>query len=131
LILFSITGALGWILLGTWVSNLWQAMLVKTLINVSISFCNVIGEAIMVETSQVDESDDSDSSFSVAQYDNTKAATNVSLYLSLTACSSLVSSYFGGMLLDYLTVQQMFILTSVFSLLTLASGIIVKESPKK
>ena len=85
----------------------------------------------MVETSQVDESDDSDSSFSVAQYDNTKAANNVSLYLSLTACSSLVSSYFGGMLLDYLTVQQMFILTSVFSLLTLASGIIVKESPKK
>lgn len=44
-------GALGWFLLGTWVKNLWQAILVKTLINVSINFCNVIGEAIMVENS--------------------------------------------------------------------------------
>ena len=51
LILFSLTGALGWVLLGTWVSNLWQAILVRTLINVSISFINVIGEAVMVEKS--------------------------------------------------------------------------------
>jgi MFS-type transporter involved in bile tolerance (Atg22 family) len=53
LILFSLVGALAWILLGTWVSNLWQAILVKTLINISINFCNVIGEAIMVENSQI------------------------------------------------------------------------------
>jgi MFS-type transporter involved in bile tolerance (Atg22 family) len=53
LILFSLVGALGWILLGTWVTNLWQAILVKTLINISINFCNVIGEAIMVENSQI------------------------------------------------------------------------------
>ena len=51
LIIFSFVGALGWILLGTWVSNLWQAILVKTIINISINFCNVIGEAIMVESS--------------------------------------------------------------------------------
>ena len=53
LIIFSFVGALGWILLGTWVSNLWQAILVKTVINISINFCNVIGEAIMVENSQI------------------------------------------------------------------------------
>lgn len=145
LILFSLVGALAWILLGTWVSNLWQAILVKTLINISINFCNVIGEAIMVENSQIastpkkdqssDSSDDvksdsqrSSSESSLANYDNKSTATNVSLYLSLTALSSLVSSYFGGTLLDYLSVQQMFCLTSVFSLMTFASGIIVTES---
>lgn len=53
LIIFSFVGALGWILLGTLVSNLWQAILVKTIINISINFCNVIGEAIMVENSQI------------------------------------------------------------------------------
>ena len=145
LILFSLVGALAWILLGTWVSNLWQAILVKTLINISINFCNVIGEAIMVENSQIastpkkDQSSDSSdevksdsqrssSESSLANYDNKSTATNVSLYLSLTALSSLVSSYFGGTLLDYLSVQQMFCLTSVFSLMTFASGIIVTES---
>ena len=54
LIIFSLTGAIGWVLLGTWVTNLWQAILVKTLINVSINLCNVIGEAIMVEISQIE-----------------------------------------------------------------------------
>ena len=53
LIIFSFIGALGWVLLGTCVHNLWQAILVKTLINISINFCNVIGEAIMVENSQI------------------------------------------------------------------------------
>ena len=78
----------------------------------------------MVETSQiVKKKDDSDSldgssqqsqqspnqsqtsDTSIANYDNKKAATNVSLYLSLTALSSLVSSYFGGFLMDYLKVR--------------------------
>ena len=57
MIVFSFVGALGWVLLGTWVSNLWQAILIKTMINVSINFCNVIGEAIMVENSQVKTED--------------------------------------------------------------------------
>jgi hypothetical protein len=99
----------------------------------------------MVENSQIastpkkdqssDSSDDvksdsqrSSSESSLANYDNKSTVTNVSLYLSLTALSSLVSSYFGGTLLDYLSVQQMFCLTSVFSLMTFASGIIVTES---
>ena len=119
--IFSLIGALGWVLLGTWVSNLWQAILVKTIINISINFCNVIGEAIMVENSQIlsapkkepstDSSDEvksdsqrSSSESSIANYDNKSTATNVSLYLSLTALSSLFSSYFGGSLLDFLSV---------------------------
>ena len=51
LILFSVTGAIGWLVLGLFVKTLTGAMLAKTLINVSTSFCNVIGEGIMVETS--------------------------------------------------------------------------------
>jgi predicted MFS family arabinose efflux permease len=66
----------------------------------------------------------------VANYDFKKTATNVSLYLSLTAFSSLISSYFGGKLLDFLSERQMFMVTSIFSLMTLASGIIVQEKPR-
>jgi len=52
LLLFSILGSFSWLLLGYWVATLGQAMLVKTLINVSSSFCNVVGESIMVTASQ-------------------------------------------------------------------------------
>ena len=52
LMLFSVIGSLGWLLLGYWVVTLGQAMLIKTLINVSSSFCNVVGESIMVTASQ-------------------------------------------------------------------------------
>ena len=64
---------------------------------------------------------------SFAKYDIKKAATNVSLYLCFSAFSSLLSSYFGGYLLDYLTPQQMFIVTAVFPVFTIISGIIVFE----
>ena len=48
LLLFSIIGSTGWLLLATWVTTLGEALFVKTIINVSSSFCNVVGEGIMV-----------------------------------------------------------------------------------
>ena len=52
LILASLVNMVGWVLMATCVTNLWQAMLTKTLINVAVSFENVVGEAIMVQTSK-------------------------------------------------------------------------------
>ncbi len=52
LFIFSVIGSMGWLLLGYWVETLGQAMLIKTVINVSSSFCNVVGESIMVTASQ-------------------------------------------------------------------------------
>ena len=80
-------------------------MFTKTLINVSTSFCNVVGEGIMVTSSQKksparyssstipkDEmSENVHTEGSEASYDTGKVATNVSLYLSLTSLSSIIS----------------------------------------
>jgi len=52
LIIFSVLGSMGWFLLATRVHTLLQAMMVKTLINICTSFCNVVGEGIMVISSQ-------------------------------------------------------------------------------
>ena len=52
LVLFSLLGSLSWLLLGYWVVSLWQAMFIKTMINVCSSFCNVVGEGILVTASQ-------------------------------------------------------------------------------
>ena len=114
--MFSISGAIGWILLGTVVTTLTEALLTKTLINISTQFCNVIGEGIMVETSQkkkktndVEEAKENEEGNNEefkeqeedgeSVYDREAAATNVSIYLSLTSGSILISSYFGGYLL--------------------------------
>lgn len=53
--IFSALNIACWLLMALWVDSLWQAMVVKTLINVSMSFQNVIGEGIMVEASQRDK----------------------------------------------------------------------------
>ena len=67
---------------------------------------------------------------SLAQYDNKAAATNVSIYLSLTALSSFISGYLGAKLLDYLSSRQMFELTSVFSLFAMSAGFILYEAKR-
>ena len=68
---------------------------------------------------------------SIAKYDNKNSATNVSIYLSLVALSSLLSSYGGGKLLDYFTVQQIFMLSAIFPLIIIAAGFILKEKDRR
>jgi len=60
-------------------------------INVCSGFINVIGEAIIVEMSNSQKVTKTKS-----------AAKNLSSYLSITGLSMLISSYFGGFLLEYL-----------------------------
>lgn len=71
-------------------------MLVKSVINIALSFVNVVGEAIMVQTSK----------------EKAAQTTNVSLYLSMTSLSSILSQYFGGYLLTMMTTNQLFLMTS-------------------
>ena len=107
LVLFSLLGSISWLLLGYWVASLWQAMLIKTLVNVCSSFCNVVGEGILVTASQRPKRKSTvqlnDCKEDAVSYDSGKAATNVSIYLSLTSLSTIASSYLGGYLLRFFT----------------------------
>ena len=105
-------------------------MFIKTLINVSTSFCNVIGEGIMVRSSQssvtknIEDSDDSK-----VAYDSDKTAVNVSIYLSLTSLSSVISSYFGGYLIEALNSnRKVFMISSFLPILTFVAGLITTEN---
>ena len=109
LAIFSLLNSVGWILMALWVETLWQAMLVKTLINIAISFQNVIGEGLMVESSKGDKA---------------IAATNVSIFLSLTSAASIVSSYLGGYLLTAVSTRTMFLISAVLPALTLIAGFV-------
>jgi hypothetical protein len=49
------------------------------------------------------------------------------LYLTITAISMLISSYAGGYLKNYLDNREIFLITSMFPLLTIVSGIFIAE----
>jgi MFS family permease len=112
LIFFSVSQGLTWFWLSKWVTGFYMAVFAQVLINISTGFINVIGEALIVEMSKLDE----------AQTSN-----NVASYLSLTAVSMLFSSYLGGFLLDYMSVRQIFQISAIFPIVTLISGLFVKE----
>ena len=134
LIIFSLLGSTGWLMFGLWVSTLGQAMFTKTLINVSTSFCNVIGEGIMVTSAQkITEkrrtvSSENGESETVVSYDSEKVTTNVSLYLSLTSFSSIISQYLGGHLLGVLgSNQKIFLISASLPVMTLVAGLVTTE----
>ena len=105
-------------------------MFTKTLINVSSSFCNVIGEGIMVRSSQSSRTKNKeDSDDSKVAYDPDKTAINVSIYLSLTSLSSVISSYFGGYLIEALeSNRKVFLVSSFLPILTFFAGLITAEN---
>ena len=94
----------------------------------STGFINVIGEALIVEVSR-------DKDEEVREKRSGKAARNVSEYLSLTAVSMLINSYLGAYLLNYLSTRQIFAVSALFPVVSLAAGFFVVEKklqkPKK
>ena len=85
-------------------------------INVCSGFINVIGEAIIVEMSNTQNSSKKKS-----------AAKNLSSYLSITGLSMLISSYLGGFLLEFLSIKRMFLLSSILPITTIIAGVLIKE----
>lgn len=63
-------------------------------------------------------------------YDQDKAATNVSLFLSMISLSTIASSFLGSYLLNYYTVQQIFMMSTLLPGLSLLAGIIAFEFKK-
>ena len=62
-------------------------------------------------------------------YDSDKTAINVSIYLSLTSLSSVISSYFGGYLIEALdSNRKVFIISSFLPILTFIAGLITTEN---
>ena len=117
LLIFSTVQIVGWLSLSMLVDNFWSAVLAKLLINLASGFINVIGEALMVQLSNHESGKQK------------VAAKNVSWYLSLTAACMLLSSLLGGYLLEALSVRQMFAISALFPLVTVAAACIVSERP--
>ncbi|CAD8073231.1 unnamed protein product [Paramecium sonneborni] len=103
---------IGWQLMAyIGVDNVYVAVALLIMISSSVCICNVVGEALMVE-----------------QCANDHAANNVSVFFGFKATGGLISAYFSGMLLMYLTKKQIFLINSLFPLTMALLSLKLKET---
>jgi len=114
LALFGAVGALSWVLMGSIVTKPWQALLVMLCVQIASAFCNVIGEALMVEQSQ-------DSGLPE------QASKNVSLFFGVRSVGVLLTAYTSGLLLQLVRKQTVFYITATFPVLLFLASALLNE----
>lgn len=90
LFLFGLMVSISWLLMSFYVSCVSQAIIVALICSTSTAFCNVIGEALVVELSQK-QSEDQNAS-----------AKNVSMFFMTKSIGSLMTAFSSGALLEYM-----------------------------
>jgi Na+/melibiose symporter-like transporter len=99
LLIFGVCSTICWILMSIWVDSITKALLIVLVNQTCIAFCNVIGEALVVETSQKQKANDPDA-----------GAKNVSLYFFTKSTGSLLTAFSSGALLEYMDKRKVFLL---------------------
>ena len=85
--------------------------------NISTCFCNVIGEALVVEESQK------------SNHAQEKAANYVTLFFGAKAVGILLTSYTSGYLLEIVSKETIFFIAAFFPILIISSAFLLKEQP--
>eukprot|EP00744_Colponema_vietnamica_P008603 GILI01012265.1.p1 GENE.GILI01012265.1~~GILI01012265.1.p1 ORF type:complete len:471 (+),score=118.94 GILI01012265.1:179-1591(+) len=114
LILFGILNSLSWVLMAFTAHTLTGAVLLATISSCSMSFMNVIGEALMVEKSQ--------------GHHQSTASKNVSIFFGVKSVGMITTAYLSGLLLEYLNKRIIFLITSTFPIILVVSAFFIEES---
>ncbi len=113
LILAGLLGCCGWLALATLVRDSATATLVMVLCSLSVAVGDVIVDALVVER---------------ARHESTAAMGSLqSLCWGASAVGSILTAYLSGLLLLYLTPNQVFLLTAGFPLLTCGSALLISD----
>jgi MFS family permease len=109
-----------WLVISTVIDKVYMYLCVFLLfcINSAVSFSTVLGEAVVVEISQLDKSESAHSS----------AKNNVSFFFLCKYVGYLLSSFCKGWLMDKLHIKGVFIVASLPPILLIASGLILIEN---
>ena len=116
LFIFGLISIACWILMSQWVDNIHKVVTVIMVNQISIAFCNVIGEALVVETSQKQRHIDPDA-----------GAKNVSMYFMIKSFGSLLTAFSSGALLEYIDKRKVFLITACFPFMIVFSSILLRE----
>ena len=157
LLLSGLVGSISWIVLGTASGNIFTSIVCILIGSASVAFGDVVADSIVVERSRDTITSDGnntgpDSQFETSscrdterkdltsqndsearRYSNNNALSGdlQSLCWGAAAVGGILSAYFSGSLLTSMTPQQVFILTSIFPLLTAAAALLIEEEPGK
>lgn len=116
LFIFGLVVTSCWLLMSYWVDSVAKAITIVLINQTASAFCNVIGEALVVETSQKQKETDPDA-----------GAKNVSMYFFIKACGSLLTAFSSGALLEYMDKRKVFLITAMFPIMIVISAILLKE----
>jgi folate/biopterin transporter len=121
IILCGIICILSWLAMTFFVKSLSFAIFFLLLINIFISFSTVLGEAVVVELSQLEKIDSSkeESSASAKDY--------VSMFFFFKYFGALISSYLKGYLVEALSIKWVFFIASFLPWLIVTSGLLLVE----
>jgi folate/biopterin transporter len=110
---------IGWLTMALVVKSLFGATSILFMINCGLSFSTVLGEAVVVELSQIQDESDKDKN---------SAKDYVSLFFFCKYVGALVSAYLKGLLVELMHVRHVFLITSFLPWLLIISGFILIES---
>jgi len=116
LFIFGISVIFCWLSMATWVDTVYSTVFIVLINQFSTAFCNVIGEALVVETSQRQK-----------ELDPESGAKNVSIYFLVRSIGSLLTAFSSGALLEVMNKRRVFLITATFPLLIVISAYLLDE----
>lgn len=116
IIICGIVNLLCWMMMATYTHTTEVACIVIFFVNLTLSFCSVLGEAVVVELSQM-ESSDKDS----------KAKDLVSLFFLSRTVGELISAYLKGYFVDIMPLRQIFFIACFIPSMLVISGFMLIE----
>ena len=146
LFLSGLLGCMSWIAFGTIVHDVSSALVCVIAGSASVAISDVVADSIVVEQSRVineestatqqkgdmyalDYIEEPVRAASSSEQLTSNSADLQSLCWGSAAVGGILSAYFSGSLLQVVTPQQVFLITSIFPLLTACSALLIDEKP--
>jgi folate/biopterin transporter len=116
IILCGLINLLCWMTMATFTHTTFVACITIFMVNLTLSFCSVLGEAVVVELSQL-ETTNKDS----------KAKDLVSLFFLSRTVGELISAYLKGLFVDIMTLRHIFLIACFIPTMLIISGFMLIE----
>ena len=146
LFLSGLLGCISWIAFGTIVHDTSSALVCVIASSASVAISDVVADSIVVEQSRVineestaiqqkgeiyalDYIEEPVRTASSSEQSTSNSADLQSLCWGSAAVGGILSAYFSGSLLQVVSPQQVFLITSIFPLLTACSALLIDEKP--
>jgi len=118
IILCGILNLFCWVFMAFYAHTTGVATAVIFLVNLTLSFCSVLGEAVVVELAKMEKTDK-----------NSKAKDFVSTFFLCRTIGELLSAYLKGLFVDIMPLRTIFLIACFIPSLIVISGFILIESP--